>query len=109
MNTMFIDADKKPYKITITNLITVTSKKLSPAALFDESSAIAKSPNSSSSSSMESSMGGGDEDTIGGIMLDMLASCHSITQEAPYTQQNSVREYCHAKVWLTYICYAVTN
>lgn len=61
-----------------------TSKRLSPAALFDESSATAKSPNSSSSSSMASSMGGGDEDTIGGIMLDMLASGHSIKQEAPY-------------------------
>jgi hypothetical protein len=29
-------------------------------------------------------MGGGDEDTIGGIMFDMVASGHSITQEAPY-------------------------
>ena len=84
MNTLFIDANMKPYRTMITNLTIATSKKLSPAALFDESSAIAKSPNSSSSSSIASSMGGGDEDTIGGIMLDMLASGHSINQEVPY-------------------------
>jgi hypothetical protein len=80
---MSTDTHRKPYRIEDYESYDCDFQRAkSPVTLFDESSAIAKSPNSSSSSSVASSMGGGDEGTIGGIMLDMMASGYSITQEA---------------------------
>jgi hypothetical protein len=100
---MFIDTDRKPYRIKDyeSGNCNIQQAKL-PAALFDELPAIAKSPHSSSSSSTASSMGGSDEGTIGGIMFDMLPSCHSITEEVPYiTIEFNITPcvgYCHTYV-----------
>jgi hypothetical protein len=113
MNTMLIDTDMKPYRIKDyeSDNSNIQQAK-SPAAWFDESSAIAKSPNSSSSSSTASSMGGGDEDTIGGIMLDILAAGHSIIQEAPCItiefNMTLCLGYCHSMFGLHTFAY-VTN